>query len=75
MKQKTVLEKCLREERDEKRLLEQSLVELKKRLRDLQEGPGGFTDLGETLDKQANKLSELKHVRNVPYKKAYGLDL
>ena len=75
MKQKTVLEKCLRDERDEKRLLEQNLVELKKRLRDLQEGPGGFADLGETLDKQANKLGELKHVSIVPCIKADGLDL
>lgn len=62
VKQKNVLEKCLKEEREEKRVLEHSLKELKKRLRDLHDGPGGFSSLSEALNKQAKKFDELKLV-------------
>lgn len=62
MKQKTVLEKCLRDEKQEKLTLEHSLLELKKRMIDLQEGPGGFSDLGEMMGRQAKKFDDLKMV-------------
>ncbi len=62
MKQKAVLEKCLRDERQEKAVLEHSLLELKKRMIDLQDGPGGFGDLGDMMNRQAQKYEELKNV-------------
>ena len=64
MKQKAVLEKCLRDEKQEKLTLEQSLLELKKRMIDLQEGPGGFSDLGQMMSRQAKKFDDLKNVRD-----------
>jgi hypothetical protein len=52
MKQKSVLEKCVKAEKQEKTILEESLFELKKRMIDLQEGPGGFADLSGMLERK-----------------------
>lgn len=60
MKQKNVLEKCVKAEKQEKKILEDSLFELKKRMVDLQEGPGGFADLSGMLERQARKFDEIK---------------
>jgi len=62
MKQKNVLEKCVKAEKQEKKILEDSLFELKKRMVDLQEGPGGFADLSGMLERQARKFDEIKSV-------------
>jgi len=62
LRQKTVLENNLKQERIEKRMLENNLLELKRRLRELQEGPEGLQVLSESLNRQAERFDELKQV-------------
>ena len=72
MKQKNVLEKCVKAEKQEKKILEDSLFELKKRMVDLQEGPGGFADLSGMLERQARKFDEIKSMYEEENRKRVG---
>ena len=62
MKQKNVLDNNLRAEREEKRILEDNIDELRKRLREFQDGPDGINDLKNTIESQINMFHELKRV-------------
>jgi len=62
LKQKALLENSLRHEREERRILENNMIEMKRRVRELQEGPDGLIELSESLNKQARRFEELKQV-------------
>ena len=62
MKQKNVLDNNLRAEREDKRILEDNIDELRMRLRELQDGPDGINDLKNTIESQINMFHELKRV-------------
>ena len=38
------------------------MIEMKRRVRELQEGPDGLIELSESLNKQARRFEELKQV-------------
>ena len=60
IKQKSLLENSLKHEREERRILENNLIDMKRRIRELQEGPEGLIELSESLNKQSRRFEEMK---------------
>ena len=62
LKQKDVLENNLRFERENRHILENSINELRRKLKKLQDAPENVKDLRKTIGNQRYQLDELKKV-------------
>lgn len=61
-KQKEVLEKSLKYEREDKLALQKTVAELKIRLENIEKGPEGVNDLSKKLLSQTKNLEEVREV-------------
>lgn len=61
-KQKEVLEKSLKYEREDKQALQKTVAELRGKLENIEKGPEGVNDLTKKLQSQTKNLEEVREV-------------